>query len=419
MNSYLEPSYKILSKVFKEKTYSTQALSGGEVINDAVTRIVYGVLDKNIELEYIINSLCGKKPQESVKILLKIGAYCLLYMDNLPDYAVVNEAVELAKTIGKSGVAGFINAVLKRICRREFQRPKQGDKDYLSVKHSKPDWFIDRLFLEYGAETALQVLEEQQPDEEHIRVNGAKTSPDAVKKTLAAQSIEFEQSAAGGIAVRNVPEIKSMFLCGLITYQSPSSMLAVHALAPADGAKILDLCAAPGGKSVYIAELCPLSTVYACDLHEHRVKLISSYKERMCVANIKEMQNDALKFNADFEGKFDYVLVDAPCSALGTFRKHPDVFLRYDERSIEELSAIQQKLLQAASRYVAQGGVLLYSTCTLFKRENNDVINAFLARNGSFSLDKCPIPYDNGGTYAILPKDIWDGFFIARLKKSG
>jgi len=417
MNSYIEPSYNILCKVFKEKTYSARALSGENSLNDAATRIVYGVLDKNIELEYIINSLCAKKPRESVKIILKIGAYCLLYMDNLPDYAIVNETVEFVKSLGKGGAAGFVNAVLMRVARREYKVLKPQDTGYLSVKYSKPDWFIKRLFKEYG-EAARAILDEPQPDEEHIRINGAKTTLEAVKKTLAAQSIAFEQSAVGGLAVRNTDEVKAMFKCGLITYQSPSSMLAVQALAPRDGAKILDLCAAPGGKSVYIAELCPNSTVYACDLHKHRVELITAYKKRMGITNIKEMQHDALKFNAEFEGKFDFVLIDAPCSSLGTFRKHPDVFLRHDEKSIVELAALQQKILQNARRYVAKGGVLLYSTCTLFDAENKGVIKRFLESDAQFVLEKMPIPYDNDGMYAIMPKEHWDGFFMTRLKNA-
>lgn len=416
MNSYIEPSYIILSKVFKEKSYSTIALNFSSDTNDATTKIVYGVLERNIELDYIINLLCEKPPKQSIQILLKIAAYCLLYMDRLPNYAIVNETVELTKKLGKSGVSGFVNAVLQNIAKRNYTLPKENEKNYLSVKYSKPQWFIEKLISTYGKENALSILNEPNFEEEHIRINSRKTKFEIVKNTLKAQTVAFEQSEAGGLIVKNTDEIKAMFNNGLVTYMSPSSMLAVKALNVTNGGDVLDLCAAPGGKAVMIAEQNPNSRVVAGDLYPHRVKLISLYKKRMGTQNITEMQNDALKFNKDFERKFDYVLVDAPCSCFGTFRKHPDVFLQHDENSISIMQKMQRAIMDNAKHYVKEGGVLLYSTCTLFNEENKDVIDGFLEKNKDFKKEKISISKDNDGTLTVLPKEEWDGFFIARLR---
>ncbi|HKL94650.1 MAG TPA: 16S rRNA (cytosine(967)-C(5))-methyltransferase RsmB [Clostridia bacterium] len=417
MNSYLEPSHQILSSIFKEKSYSTIALSK-QVPNDAVTKIVYGVLERNTELDFIIKSLCDKKPQLSIEIVLKIAIYCLLYMDVLPDYAVVNETVELTKKLGKREVSGFVNAVLKKVCRREYKLPTQGEKGYLSIKNSKPQWFVDKLISQFGLDTAKSILEEPIFEKEHIRVNTKLTTLAVIKATLKAQGIDVEQSAAGGLIVRNTAEVKEMFNTGLVTYQSPSSMLAVKALGVTNGATVLDICAAPGGKSVLIAEQNPNTKVVACDLYPHRVELIASYKNRMNVKNVEEQKADATKFIPDFENAFDFVLVDAPCSCFGTFRKHQDVFMQHSLSSIHEMSKLQSTILENAKRYVKPDGILLYSTCTLFDEENKTVVSKFLKANSNFKLEKMNIPYENNGTLSLLPKEEWDGFYIARMRKN-
>ncbi|MDD4839492.1 MAG: 16S rRNA (cytosine(967)-C(5))-methyltransferase RsmB [Clostridia bacterium] len=417
MNSYLEPSYQILSKIFIDKSYSTLALSS-QASNEAVTKIVYGVLERNVELDYIIDKLCAKRPQTSIEILLKEAIYCLLYMDVLPDYAVVNETVELTKKLGKVGVSGFVNAVLKKVCRREYKLPVQGEKNYLSIKYSKPQWFIDKMISQFGIERTMSVLDNPLTESEHIRINTKLSTLAVVKGTLMAQGIAFEQSAMKGLIVKNTAEVKEMFRTGLVTYQSPSSMLAVQALGVTDGSSVLDLCSAPGGKAVLIAEQNPKSKVIACDLYPHRVELITSYKKRMNIKNVDERQVDATKFKSEFENAFDFVLVDAPCSCFGTFRKHHDVFLQHEASSIYDMAKLQSAILENAKNYIKSGGVLLYSTCTLFDEENKNVVNKFLKSNTNFTLEKMAVPYDNEGMLQLLPKDEWDGFFIARMRKA-
>ena len=191
-----------------------------------------------------------------------------------------------------------------------------------------------------------------------------------------------------------------------------------------DGKDALDICSAPGGKAVLISELTPHGKVTACDIHEHRVRLIQSYKERMHVPNVNAIVSDASKFNPEFENKFDYVLLDAPCSCFGTFRKHPDVFLSRDENDILKLANTQKEILKNAVRYLKNGGILVYSTCTIFDEENRQVVESILEKGKyelekiDFNNDKLNARFKNKGTISILPHDEYDGFYIARIKKA-
>lgn len=425
MREHINIALKILNKIFDEGTYSNMALNDAPV-SDMATKLIYGVLDENVKIEYILSSLIDKKPKKTVYVLLKIGTYALLNLTNVPSYAIVSECVEVAKMNGKGGASGFVNAVLKKVSSRSFQIPKETDGNYLSVTYSKPQWFVDKLISQYGYEQTVAMFESDYDKCEHIRVNSLLTSLAEVEQILKNKGTQYRESEVGGLIVKIDDVVKRLFSKGSITYQSPSSILAVRALSPKDGDRTLDLCSAPGGKAVYIAELCPNGEIVACDLHGHRVSLIEKYKKRMHVSNVKCCVKDATKFDKDFENAFDRVLVDAPCSCFGTYRKHPDVFLSKDGQTVKELSALQRQVLDNASRYLKEGGVLVYSTCTLFKEENEDVVNGFLNSHKNFSLERiggmeC---IDNGrytaneGTVQILPHNEYDGFFIAKLRKN-
>lgn len=202
-------------------------------------------------------------------------------------------------------------------------------------------------------------------------------------------------------------------------------MLAVQSLSVTDGAHVLDICSAPGGKAVYMSEICPHGKITACDLYPHRVALIQKYKNRMHTPNVKAIQADACVLKDEWKDSFDFVLCDAPCSCLGTFKKHPDVFLNKDEKCVEELADTQRKIIENAAKYLKVGGRMVYSTCTLFKEENEDVVNDFLAKNDGFTLEKIDgLDRIDGGKYKnndgriqILPHEEYDGFFIAKLKR--
>lgn len=424
MRKHIDSAYKILSKVYQDGTYSNMAFLG-ERVSDMSTRLVYGTLEENVKIDYILSQLIEKKPQKSVLTLLKIGTYALLNLSDVPKFAIVSECVEVAKSNGKGGASGFINAVLKKVADGKYSLPKESDENYLSVTYSKPQWFCDKLEKQYGKEVARIILSAKSTTLEHIRINSRMATESDVEFLLKKNKTYFKKSDVGGYIVKANDTVRHLFDKGLVTFQSPSSILAVKALGVTDGAQILDICSAPGGKAVYMSELCPHGKVVACDLYPHRVALIQKYKNRMHTPNVKAVQADACVLNEEWKDAFDFVLCDAPCSCLGTFKKHPDVFLNKDESCISELAATQRKILENAAKYLKVSGAMVYSTCTLFEEENENVVHDFLKKNVDFVLEHISglekidggKYLDNKGMIQILPHDEYDGFFIAKIRR--
>ena len=424
MRKHIDSAYKILSKVYQDGTYSNMAFLG-ERVSDMSTRLVYGTLEENVKIDYILSQLIEKKPQKCVLTLLKIGTYALLNLSDVPKFAIVSECVEVAKSNGKGGASGFINAVLKKVADGKYSLPKESDENYLSVTYSKPQWFCDKLEKQYGKEVARIILSAKSTTLEHIRINSRMATESDVEFLLKKNKTDFKKSDVGGYIVKANDAVRHMFDKGLVTFQSPSSILAVKALGVTDGAQILDICSAPGGKAVYMSELCPHGKVVTCDLYPHRVALIQKYKNRMHTPNVKAVQADACVLNEEWKDTFDFVLCDAPCSCLGTFKKHPDVFLNKDESCISELAATQRQILENAAKYLKVGGAMVYSTCTLFEEENENVVHDFLEKNVDFVLEHISglekidggKYLDNKGMIQILPHDEYDGFFIAKIRR--
>lgn len=411
MGNYLLTSYEILSKIYREKTFSTEALYGAlekKENAELIHRIVLGTLERDVELNYILTQLTEKAPKPAVAIIVKQGLYCLKYMDSLPDYAVIDNSVELTKIVGKIQLSGFVNAVLKRAARGEYKLPAKDDEKYLSVTLSKPEWLIKLLTEEYGSDEAIRILSEPPCTLSHIRANHRVITENGLEKLLTADDTEFVKTPAGGYGVRVTPTIKRLFAEGKITYQSPTSMLAVAALEVRDGMKVLDLCAAPGGKSVLIAERNPRAEVIACDLYPHRVVLIEKYASRMKIKNVFAAQNDATVFNPEYEGRFDRVLIDVPCSALGVVRKQPDILLNRKPSDINELAELQRKIAEMAVKYLKPNGKMVYSTCTITKEENEHNVQKILEANRTLTLVS---------QKQYLPDGLTDGFFVAEFIK--
>lgn len=424
MRKHIDSAYKILSKVYQDGTYSNMAFLG-ERVSDMSTRLVYGTLEENVKIDYILSQLIEKKPQKSVLTLLKIGTYALLNLSDVPKFAIVSECVEVAKSNGKGGASGFINAVLKKVADGKYSLPKESDENYLSVTYSKPQWFCDKLEKQYGKEVARIILSAKSTTLEHIRINSRMATESDVEFLLKKNKTDFKKSDVSGYIVKANDTVRHMFDKGFVTFQSPSSILAVKALGVTDGAQILDICSAPGGKAVYMSELCPHGKVVACDLYPHRVALIQKYKNRMHTPNVKAVQADACVLNEEWKDAFDFVLCDAPCTCLGTFKKHPDVFLNKDESCISELAATQRQILENAAKYLKVSGAMVYSTCTLFEEENENVVHDFLEKNVDFVLEHISglekidggKYLDNKGMIQILPHDEYDGFFIAKIRR--
>lgn len=421
MRESFSAAYHCIDNIYRKKSFSGQELnkflSRLPAEKRALTaKLVYGAVDKNIELTYIIKNF-AKSVKPSVLPVLQIGVFCFLYLSILPA-VVVNECVELAKSIGKGGVAGFVNAVLKNISQavqtKSIKYPKDR-QEFLSVKYSYPLWAVRRLISDYGEETAENILRGRKDiGYSHIRCNPEKISAEDFEKLLKDKNIDYKKTFEGCFYVKgNTDAIKS----NLYTSQSLSSIYVCSAVGCEKGQTVLDVCAAPGGKSVFLAQQGAIVT--ACDIHPHRVELIKKYAARMAT-KLTVLQNDATIFDEKFKDGFDRVLCDVPCSGFGVVESKPDIKLFKTEADIDGLPELQLEILRVSSRYVKTGGSLVYSTCTVFKKENQDVVNEFLRENTDFVVDRIDLDFEKTqeGFLQFLPfRDDTDGFFIAKLKR--
>lgn len=410
--SDLKVCYNILSQVYKQQTYGSISLTGklDEAKNrDFVTRLVYGVLQNNVKYDYYIAQMTAKKPQNSAVILLKIGMYCIEGMDSMPDYAAVNNTVELSKEVGKQGSSGFINGVLKAFCRKKPALPQDGAQR-LSVETSVPLWVVKQYIKQFGLQKTQEFLSCKPYELEHARINTLKTDIKSVEEKLDAVGAEYveDPQCADCLFVRNGQKVRPLFDAGLITFQSQTSVKCCEIAGVKDGDEVLDMCAAPGGKSVYFAGVGENVKVLSCDVYHHRLELIQQYARRMGVKlNVRLM--DATVYNKSLANAYDVVLCDVPCSGLGVAAKKPDVYLFKDKDQIFGITETQAKILENGSRYVRGGGTLVYSTCTLLKDENEDMIKKFLKQNRHFRLEeeKYFLPDGKGS----------DGFFVAKMRR--
>lgn len=405
MINYLSDALQVLSEVYLDKKYVNVALTHIRT-NPLTTKIIYGVIENEIQLEDIISQLVAKQTDKRIKIILKIGIYLLLYTDNIPQYAIVNESVNLTKKIGKQGLSGFVNSVLKKVSRKEYEV-----KNDLGISCSKPDWFINKIREDYDNETVERIIKARPEIREHIREN--RNKPIGIEEEFTKRKIEYEKTQVGGYYVKLDGYVKELVHNGNCTIMSPSSMLTCQVFNIDKNKKLLDLCSAPGGKAIYLSELSAgTSNITACDIHFHRLNLIESYTKKMKTKNIIVEKNDAMQFNPEYENQFDYVLLDAPCSCMGTFLKHPDVFLNKELIDIKTLANNQKKMADNAVRYLKKGGLLVYSTCTIFKEENGEVadyIGEYLKEDYSNCIIK--------DRYVSLFDKYNEGFFIARFIK--
>ena len=312
-----------------------------------------------------------------------------------------DNAVKLVKAIGKPHLSGFINATLKRSIGKSFV--PQDKVERLSVDTSTPLWITKKVVKQYK-DDATTILSHKPTTKTHARCNSLKWD----KSEFCEYFKDFEQSEVGGVYVEPNDGIKSLFSDGKITYQSPYSMKICTLAVEGEGKKILDTCSAPGGKSIYMSELTN-STITAFDIHPHRVELIKKYSSRMG-AKVDAVVQDATEFISKYAEIFDVVLCDVPCSGIGVRYSKPDVLLNRQESDIPELCKLQESILDTSSRYVKVGGVVVYSTCTIFEEENERVIKRFIQSHPEFSVEKVmkSTPGVNGD----------EGFFAVKLRRN-
>ena len=414
MVNYFYDCYTILNKVYSEKTFFKQAISSSfiEEKNRALTiKTCYGVLDKDIELSYYITCLTNKSPKLVVRTILKISMYAIKYLGK-KEYAVTKNAVELVKKLGKGGMAGFVNAFLRKFIKVNFTLPSEEVK-HLSVKYSYPEFAVKELLKVYGRERTESIIKAENGFTclSFFDVNGV--------NYLDNLGVEYEKTPFYNVFlaknfVRNADYDKGMY-----TYQALGSVAICDIVEPCD--KILDCCAAPGGKSIRLSYKC--KDVYSWDIHPHRVDLIEDYKKRLSRLNIHTFIKDAKVYEEDLAESFDAVLVDAPCSGLGVVNDNPDIKLNRCAEDIKLLNIEQLTILKTVSNYVKKGGYLYYSTCSVLDSENIDILNAFMSDVNGFEV--CEITSElrhegKNNTIAFLP-DVSGGlgFYVAKLKRIG
>lgn len=401
--------YGMLTKVFFDKAYSGIVLNAEiNKVPDGdkpfVTKVFYGVIEKNEYLTYAISSLAKSAPQPKIALVMKIGLYQLYFTSQSP-YAVVSASVDLVKNIGKKEVAGFVNATLKNYDKVRFP-DKSNRIKYLTVFGGVPEWLAKKLIAQLGFDFALDMLTAELPLKTHVRNN-----PVVVEKDEFGRKYSLTDKSAFGFYV-TADELKK-FAPDEYTVQSLSSIAAVNFyIKNLRSGSVLDVCAAPGGKSVLMAQSGDFS-VTACDLHPHRTELIKKYASRMGVALNVEL-NDASRENGKWRNAFDIVICDVPCSGIGVIKSKPDILLNRKEADIGILCAEQSSILSVSAAYVKTGGRLCYSTCTVLYEENMRVIERFLQKNPGFEIDR----EDDDGIMELFPNtDKCDGFFVARLRR--
>ncbi|HZG15658.1 MAG TPA: 16S rRNA (cytosine(967)-C(5))-methyltransferase RsmB [Candidatus Bathyarchaeia archaeon] len=440
-----EVALEILTRVEERKSYSNlelkyvldnTALSAPDV--GLVTELVYGTIQRRNTLEYVLNQFLkgNKKMQNWVRELLLLSLYQIRYLDRVPERAAVHEAVEIAKRKGHQGIASLVNGVLRNVLRQPdiWDRLPNQPIAALALQESHPEWLVKRWLKQYGeAETKFICHSNNLPPHPSVRVNTLKATREELLTQMANGQLEAKASTLSPFGITldggNAANTR-WFQEGYCTIQDESSMLVAPALGAKPGDRVLDACAAPGGKTTHIAELMGNEgEIVACDVHPHKEQLIRQTANRLGIAIIETVVSDALELPDKNLGTFDRILLDAPCTGFGVIRRKPDLKWNKSEKDIQDISAIQYKLLERVSSMLAPGGVMVYSTCTMEPEENQLLVEKFVAEHPSFELDRTlgeDLPDTvtakldaSKGYIQLLPHHFQsDGFFIARLKRN-
>ncbi len=425
MDANRKTAYLTLMDVESKKSYSNIALNHQIICNRPssqgfVRELVYGVLENKMLLDYYIDQLVNtgaNSLKASDRTVLRMGIYQLSYMNSVPEYAAVNESVILAKRYCR-GRDGFINGVLRNYLNRKFSisLPDRAEDEvkYLSIKYSYAPWIIELWLEQYKVEFVEELLKAGNVTPPNtIRLNWLKVRKGDLIEKLEEKGYEIEQ----GSVCQNALHVKGgellgteLYKHGLFSIQDESSMLVAEKLNPQHGDVVVDMCAAPGGKTMAIAErMNNTGTVIACDIYRRKLDIVDKEAERLGVTNVQTRSWDATRVDSSLAEKADCVLVDAPCSGLGVARRKPEIKYKEKTHDMEMLPKKQLAILSASSQYVKPGGTLLYSTCTINPYENQRVVADFLKKNIRFKkIEAIQLLPNINGT---------DGFFICIMKK--
>ena len=359
--------------------------------------------------------------------------YQIIFLDKIPKSAAVNESVNLAKRYGHASSSNFVNAILRKVEKVDYEEffKIEDDADRISKTTSMPKWIVEELIKENGIKQAEQICKNSNLKPSiSIRVNRLKTTKEELIQKLKQKGIEIneaqqqsnknkEETSKQEIKeqnflilnkVKNIENLKE-FKEGLFTIQDISAGQTAKLLNPKSGEKVLDACSAPGGKTTYLAEIMEnTGMIDAWDIHEHRTKLVEQNAKRLGISIIKTHVRDASIYDENLKEKYDKILLDVPCLGIGVIKRKPDIKWQRKPEDIEEITKIQKQILENCSKYLKKGGTLVYSTCSILKEENEDVVNCFLSKNNQFFTSK-------EKKINILPSANEDGFFICIIHK--
>ncbi len=440
-NGVRATAVKILNRIERSDAYLDKVLDAelkaGDIAGvdkNLLVELVHGVMRWQGRLDWVLNRFThGNFPKSdiNVKNTLRIALYQIMFLDRLPHYAAVNEAVEFIKRIRGEKIAGLVNAVLRNIIRSlsDIQYPDKTEDaaQYFSVFYSHPPWLVKRWLQRFpkdDLEKFLAANNEIPPLT--LRINKLKTNPSEFLALLDRQQVAYQGSSFIDyfIRVRSLAGIAQLdiFQQGYFSIQDESAALPVILLDPKPGERIVDLCAAPGGKTTLIGELVDnRASIIAVDKYEHKLNLIRQSCERLGITSVETVTADSSTLEV---APVDKVLVDAPCSGLGVLRKKPDLRWKREPEDIPRLTILQNNLIENAARLVKPGGILVYSTCTTEPEENELLVKAFLDRHPDFQLENASqfvnksIVTVEGFVQTFPHRDHIDGSFAARLRKS-
>lgn len=433
----------ILEKTEKQGSYSNLLISEAVQKNrlsppDArlLTELVYGVLQRKLTLDYYLSPFLNesKKIDNWVRNLLRLSVYQMYYLDKIPSHAIVFEAVEIAKKKGHTGISKFVNGVLRNIERKGFRSIDEiGDPiERLSIEVSMPVWMVEKFAAEIGLEETKKLGESLLvPSHSSARINTKYLSVEEAIEAMQEEGFNVRRSVLspdGVISDAGHFASSPLYASGQLTIQDESSMLVAAVMDIEPHHRVLDACAAPGGKTTHIASfLSPEAggKVTALDLHSHKIRLINENARRLRVDDLIESYVlDARQSASEFsEEQFDRILVDAPCSGLGLMRRKPDIKYTKKSADLKNLANIQLDILASVASKLKVGGLLVYSTCTITNEENQEVINQFLSVHQEFEkkelqVDEILSNCVKNGSIQIFPQDFGtDGFFICCLRK--
>lgn len=399
-----------------------------------ITEIVYGTLKYKYTIDIILSSFIKKgikSVDKSILNVLRSAIYQIKYLDKVPNFASVNEAVELAKKYSSIATSRFVNGVLRNYLRNlDKKYAKEKDKvSELSFKYSFEPWMVKKIMKDYDSNSVEKILQglNYRPCVT-VRVNGYKSNYDDVWEKLENENYNIEEGAVcpEAIKIRNGKSIKDnpLFKDGLITVQDESAMCVAPAMELKENMVVLDLCSAPGGKTTHIAEIMNnTGIIKAFDIHQNKLSLVKENAKRLGITNIKCEELDAQVTKKELLNIADRVLIDVPCSGIGIIRKKPEIKWTKNNKELKSIVNIQRNIMENATKYVKKDGIILYSTCTLNKDENEKNIKWFINKYPEFTIEKLDygnadnIRYNEEGTVTILPSEFMDGFFIAKLRK--